>query len=424
MNEHSKSFPDTSFRKPHLLLLNVTSANSRQVTKPVYLIKWGDSATQQSLIRCCGTQHLSGDLLRIAALSRRMLRKGNCGLEAAVLNAAARARSRGRSAQARRGNPAPASSGTIRGNRRSATARGAGCSSRPNPARRIRACTISRRHCSARAWIGSSMVSSGTRVHSRRAASGVIMAWRGLGFRRLCGVVNGAARLVRRARRFMVEPMSLHHSQPSLAGPGHIRNDWTRAEVEALFALPFPELMFEAARIHRLHFDPSEVQISTLLSIKTGGCPEDCAYCPQAARYDTGVKAEKLMELDAVLAEARAAKAGGAIALLHGRGLAFAEGPRRRERLRHGRRREGARARDLRHARHADAVAGRRASSKAASTTTTTTSTPRRSSTARSSPRGPTRIASTRSTRCAPPASMSAAAASSAWARARTTAPA
>src|SRR5476649_49903 len=93
---------------------------------------------------------------------------------------------------------------------------------------------------------------------------------------------------------------------------GLIRNDWTRAEVRALFALPFPELMFEAARIHRLHFDPSEVQISTLLSIKTGGCPEDCAYCPQAARYDTGVKAEKLIEIDAVLAEARAAKAGGA----------------------------------------------------------------------------------------------------------------
>jgi biotin synthase len=70
--------------------------------------------------------------------------------------------------------------------------------------------------------------------------------------------------------------------------------------------------MFEAARIHRMHFDPSEVQISTLLSIKTGGCPEDCAYCPQAARYDTGVDAEKLMSLDAVLAEARAAKASGA----------------------------------------------------------------------------------------------------------------
>src|SRR5712691_9262640 len=91
-----------------------------------------------------------------------------------------------------------------------------------------------------------------------------------------------------------------------------VRHDWTRAEVRALFALPFPELMFEAARIHRMHFDPTEVQISTLLSIKTGGCPEDCAYCPQAARYDTGVKAEKLMSLDAVLAEASAAKAGGA----------------------------------------------------------------------------------------------------------------
>jgi biotin synthase len=111
----------------------------------------------------------------------------------------------------------------------------------------------------------------------------------------------------------MVELMSLAESPlHSPANPGLIRNDWTRADVGALFALPFPELMFEAARIHRMHFDPSEVQISTLLSIKTGGCPEDCAYCPQAARYDTGVDAEKLMSLDAVLAEARAAKASGA----------------------------------------------------------------------------------------------------------------
>jgi biotin synthase len=111
----------------------------------------------------------------------------------------------------------------------------------------------------------------------------------------------------------MVELMSLAESPlHSPANPGLIRNDWTRAEVGALFAQPFPELMFEAARIHRMHFDPSEVQISTLLSIKTGGCPEDCAYCPQAARYDTGVGAEKLMSLDAVLAEARAAKASGA----------------------------------------------------------------------------------------------------------------
>jgi biotin synthase len=91
-----------------------------------------------------------------------------------------------------------------------------------------------------------------------------------------------------------------------------IRRDWTRAEIRALFDLPFPELMFEAQRIHRMHFDPREVQVSTLLSIKTGGCPEDCAYCSQSATYDTGVRAEKLMDLGAVLAEASAAKAAGA----------------------------------------------------------------------------------------------------------------
>ncbi len=99
--------------------------------------------------------------------------------------------------------------------------------------------------------------------------------------------------------------------KPSI-GLGLVRNDWTRDEIRALFALPFPELMFEAQRIHRMHFDPGEVQVSTLLSIKTGGCPEDCAYCPQSAKYDTGIKAEKLMALDAVLAEAHAAKASGA----------------------------------------------------------------------------------------------------------------
>ena len=114
------------------------------------------------------------------------------------------------------------------------------------------------------------------------------------------------------ARRLWWRHVACRNRRFTAGNPGLVRNDWTRAEVRALFELPFPELMFEAARVHRLHFDPSEVQISTLLSIKTGGCPEDCAYCPQAARYDTGVKAEKLMALDAVLAEARAAKAGGA----------------------------------------------------------------------------------------------------------------
>jgi biotin synthase len=93
---------------------------------------------------------------------------------------------------------------------------------------------------------------------------------------------------------------------------GDIRNDWTRGEVRALFALPFSELIFRAQTLHRRYFDAREVQISTLLSIKTGGCPEDCAYCPQSAHYDTGVKAEKLMALSAVLAAAKAAKDSGA----------------------------------------------------------------------------------------------------------------
>jgi biotin synthase len=93
---------------------------------------------------------------------------------------------------------------------------------------------------------------------------------------------------------------------------GAIRHDWTRAEIADLFGLPFPELLFRAQSAHRLFFDPAEVQIATLLSIKTGGCPEDCAYCPQSAHHDTGLKASKLMDVEAVLAEARAAKAAGA----------------------------------------------------------------------------------------------------------------
>ncbi len=91
-----------------------------------------------------------------------------------------------------------------------------------------------------------------------------------------------------------------------------LRHDWTRAEVEALFALPFTELLHRAASVHREQFDPAEVQVSTLLSIKTGGCPEDCAYCPQAARYATGVQAHKLMTTEQVVEKAQAAKAAGA----------------------------------------------------------------------------------------------------------------
>ena len=91
-----------------------------------------------------------------------------------------------------------------------------------------------------------------------------------------------------------------------------IRHDWTRDEVGALFALPFNELLHRAHTTHREHHDPNAVQVSTLLSIKTGGCPEDCAYCPQAARYDTGVEAQKLMSVEAVLERAKAAKDAGA----------------------------------------------------------------------------------------------------------------
>ncbi|ODS61309.1 MAG: biotin synthase BioB [Arenimonas sp. SCN 70-307] len=94
--------------------------------------------------------------------------------------------------------------------------------------------------------------------------------------------------------------------------PAVIRHDWTREQVLALFDLPFPELVFRAATVHREHFDPAQVQVSTLLSVKTGGCPEDCAYCPQAARYNTGVDATKLMDTASVLEKARAAKAAGA----------------------------------------------------------------------------------------------------------------
>src|SRR3982751_5572928 len=91
-----------------------------------------------------------------------------------------------------------------------------------------------------------------------------------------------------------------------------VRHDWTLAEVRAIHDLPLLELVHRAQTVHRAHFGDNKVQLCSLLSVKTGGCPEDCAYCPQAARYDTGVDAEKLMSLDAVLAEAQAAKASGA----------------------------------------------------------------------------------------------------------------
>lgn len=90
------------------------------------------------------------------------------------------------------------------------------------------------------------------------------------------------------------------------------RHDWSLEEIEALFALPFNDLLFRAQQVHRAHFDPNAVQVSTLLSIKTGACPEDCKYCPQSGHYNTGLGKEKLLEIEKVVEQARAAKAAGA----------------------------------------------------------------------------------------------------------------
>lgn len=98
--------------------------------------------------------------------------------------------------------------------------------------------------------------------------------------------------------------MSVYSSQP--------RHNWTREQVAALFALPFNDLIFQAQSVHRACFNPNQVQVSTLCSIKTGACPEDCAYCPQSAHFDTGLEKEKLMAVEKVIAEAQAAKASGA----------------------------------------------------------------------------------------------------------------
>ncbi len=99
---------------------------------------------------------------------------------------------------------------------------------------------------------------------------------------------------------------------PAVSLPGSLRHDWDRTEIETLFALPLPVLLHRAGDVHRLHFDPAEVQVSTLLSVKTGGCPEDCGYCPQAQRYHTGVEATKLMDTVDVVEKAKQAKAAGA----------------------------------------------------------------------------------------------------------------
>lgn len=101
----------------------------------------------------------------------------------------------------------------------------------------------------------------------------------------------------------------LHQTSPVKI---EIRHDWTTADVAALFAQPFSDLIFHAQAVHRRHFKANELQMSQLLSIKTGGCPEDCGYCSQSAKYDTGLRASKLMEVEAVIEEAKKAKDNGA----------------------------------------------------------------------------------------------------------------
>ncbi|MGB1466782.1 MAG: biotin synthase BioB, partial [Alcanivorax nanhaiticus] len=91
-----------------------------------------------------------------------------------------------------------------------------------------------------------------------------------------------------------------------------VRHDWKRSEIEALFALPFNDLLFKAASVHRAFFDPNAVQVSTLLSIKTGACPEDCKYCSQSGHYNTELEKEKLLEVARVVEEAKAAREKGA----------------------------------------------------------------------------------------------------------------
>ena len=106
--------------------------------------------------------------------------------------------------------------------------------------------------------------------------------------------------------------MNTHSARRSEISENPVRHDWTHAEVHAFFDMPFNDLLYQAQSVHRQHFDPNGVQVSTLLSIKTGGCPEDCGYCPQSVHYATGLEPERLMGIEEVVTAARRAKAAGA----------------------------------------------------------------------------------------------------------------
>jgi biotin synthase len=108
------------------------------------------------------------------------------------------------------------------------------------------------------------------------------------------------------------QTIAFHAAAKKIAATAAANEIWPVAEVAALFELPFNDLMWKAQQVHRANFDANEVELATLLSIKTGGCPEDCGYCPQAARYDTGLTAQKMMPVEEVVAAAQAAKDSGA----------------------------------------------------------------------------------------------------------------
>ena len=112
--------------------------------------------------------------------------------------------------------------------------------------------------------------------------------------------------------RTAAPPADALDAESSTGAADGLRHDWTVEEVTELFELPLTDLLWRAQSTHRAHREPDAVQLSTLLSIKTGACPEDCAYCPQAAQYNTGLKPEPLMDTDAVLTAARRAKEAGA----------------------------------------------------------------------------------------------------------------
>ncbi len=110
----------------------------------------------------------------------------------------------------------------------------------------------------------------------------------------------------------VAQPITLHAARKKVADLAAARDVWPVAEVLALFELPFNDLLWRAQQVHREHFNPNEVELATLLSIKTGGCPEDCGYCPQSAHYDTGLNAQKMMAVEEVVEAAKAAKDSGA----------------------------------------------------------------------------------------------------------------